>query len=222
MKYLKKFSNHSDYNTFTGSTEFIKPNVSHCIQENDVHYNPREDEPTPKWIATYSDSHTESAECDDTGIIVENEITKENLVSVEIGNCLVSLGTAAFANSASLVRIDIPDSLEWIDEYVFFNCTSLTNIDIPSGVTSISAGAFRGCTSLTNIDIPSGVTSIGNLAFYDCTSLQGITVNAINPPSLVDSAFQNTNNAPIYVPNVDTYKSAEGWSRYADRIFPIE
>lgn len=39
-KYIKTFDAHSEYETFTGTTGFVKPNVSHCIQENDVHYNP--------------------------------------------------------------------------------------------------------------------------------------------------------------------------------------
>lgn len=39
MKYIKLFENHSDYESFTGSTDFIEPNVSQCIEENDVHYS---------------------------------------------------------------------------------------------------------------------------------------------------------------------------------------
>ena len=38
-KYLKKFNTHADYETFI-SDDFIKPNVSYCVQENEVHYNP--------------------------------------------------------------------------------------------------------------------------------------------------------------------------------------
>ena len=40
MIYLKKFENHAEYTAYTASTEFITPNVSHCIQEIEVHYNP--------------------------------------------------------------------------------------------------------------------------------------------------------------------------------------
>ena len=39
-KYLKKFQNHTQYETYTASTEFITPNVSLCEQENEVLYNP--------------------------------------------------------------------------------------------------------------------------------------------------------------------------------------
>ena len=39
-KHLKLFNNHEDYLDFKKTTDFILPNVSHCIQENHVHYNP--------------------------------------------------------------------------------------------------------------------------------------------------------------------------------------
>ena len=39
MYYLKLFQNHSEYETFVSGDTMVRPNVSHCIQENDVHYN---------------------------------------------------------------------------------------------------------------------------------------------------------------------------------------
>ena len=39
-KYLKLFNNHSLYNAYLTSESFIRPNVSHCITEDEVHYNP--------------------------------------------------------------------------------------------------------------------------------------------------------------------------------------
>lgn len=40
MDYLKLFQNHSEYEAFVSGGTMMKPNVSHCIQENEVHYNP--------------------------------------------------------------------------------------------------------------------------------------------------------------------------------------
>ena len=37
--YIKKFSGHTDYSSFIQTDDFVKPNVSLCVQENDVHYN---------------------------------------------------------------------------------------------------------------------------------------------------------------------------------------
>ena len=39
-KYLKLFDTHTEYLAFTQTSDFVKPNVSHCITENHVHYNP--------------------------------------------------------------------------------------------------------------------------------------------------------------------------------------
>ena len=38
MEYLKLFENHSGYTEYKNSEGFLKPNVSHCIEENEVHY----------------------------------------------------------------------------------------------------------------------------------------------------------------------------------------
>ena len=40
MEYIKVFRNHSDYEDFVESGEMLRPNVSHCVNENEVHYNP--------------------------------------------------------------------------------------------------------------------------------------------------------------------------------------
>ena len=40
MKYIKLFENHSGYENFVSGGTMEKPNVSHCVNENEVHYNP--------------------------------------------------------------------------------------------------------------------------------------------------------------------------------------
>ena len=40
MKYLKEFENHSQYEAYIASEDKILPNVSKCVQEDDVHYTP--------------------------------------------------------------------------------------------------------------------------------------------------------------------------------------
>lgn len=39
-EYIKLFNNHQEYEAFTQTDKFKRPNVSHCIEENEVHYNP--------------------------------------------------------------------------------------------------------------------------------------------------------------------------------------
>lgn len=40
MEYLKLFENHSQYEDFIETEDFVRPNVSHCIEQEEVHYNP--------------------------------------------------------------------------------------------------------------------------------------------------------------------------------------
>lgn len=158
--------------------------------------------PTPsyKWIATYTGGTTSSAECDVSSAITSGEISITNLVSVEIGQCVTSIGATAFRN-----------------------CTGLTSITIPDSVTSIGGYAFSYCSSLSSITISSGVTSIGAGVFRYCTGLISITVEARTPPTLGSWALFEANDCPIYVPaaSVSAYKSASGWSDYASRIQAI-
>lgn len=153
-----------------------------------------------KWLATYSSGSTSSAECDSTSAITEGEITLENLVSVQIGDCVTSIGDSAF-----------------------YNCSGLTSIDILDGVTSIGSNAFQNCSGLTSCTIGSGVRYIADSAFNNCISLTSITIKATTPPEAEGNFFANTNNCPIYVPSgsVSAYQSASGWSEYASRIQAI-
>lgn len=108
---------------------------------------------------------------------------------------------------------------------VFSGHTSLSSVTIANNANfSIGVYAFYQCSSLTSVTIPSGVVYIHDGAFKDCTSLQYVRVEATNPPSadtIFYGMFDNTNNCPIYVPceSLGTYKTASGWSRYADRIY---
>ena len=182
--------------------------------------------PVPKWIATYDDGEeqwTSSAECDGSSAITYNEITLTDLVSVEIMDCVTSIGVYAFLNCSGLTSCTIGSGVTSIGDAAFYQCSGLTSIDIPSGVISIDNYAFDYCTGLSSVVIGSGVTKIGSSAFRDCSGLTEVTINATTPPTLGGSAFINTNNCPIYVPSgsVDTYKAASGWSMYANRIQAI-
>lgn len=145
------------------------------------------------------------------------------LTNIDIPNSVTTIGNNAFVNCTSLASATLGNNVASINNYTFSECKSLTGITIPNSVTSIGQEAFFNCTSLTDLTIPDSVTTISRYAFQNCSGLTSITVNAVTPPSLGNNVFYNTNDCPIYVPaeSVSVYKSASGWSTYADRIQAI-
>ena len=174
-----------------------------------------------KFKATYSNGNVISSSCDSTSAITEGEINLTNLVSVEIGDyCVTSIDWYAFEGCTSLTSCTIGNNVASIGDQAFSFCSGLTSVTIPDSVTSIGMAAFQYCRGLTSVTISSGVTSIGMGAFANCTNLTSITVNATNPPQLGSYAFAGS-TCPIYVLDIDAYKSASGWSTYASRIQAI-
>lgn len=135
------------------------------------------------------------------------------------------IGAGAFQEIVNITNIEIPDSVTCIGDYAFYDCESLTSIEIPNSVTSIGYGAFSNCTDLTSTEIPNSVTSIGNYAFAYCSRLASVYIKSTTPPTLDNPVFyNNASGRKIYVPraSVDAYKTAEGWSEYADAIEPYD
>ena len=100
----------------------------------------------------------------------------------------------------------------------FFAPAGLTTYHIPNSVDRIMYYAFFDCNALTSITIPDSVFLIGDHAFCDCNALTSIYCKATTPPTLYSTFSDNLIN--IYVPSssVDTYKAANYWKNYADKI----
>lgn len=109
-----------------------------------------------------------------------------SITSVEIGECVNTIGNACFDGCTSLTSATIPNSVTSIDYQAFKNCHILSSVTIPSGVTAISDYLFDGDYDLANTNIPDGVTSIGIDSYFDCLSLMNITI-----PSSVTSIGQD-------------------------------
>ena len=130
-----------------------------------------------------------------------------------------------YKNGIGVILFD--GEVSTIGYMAFYYCSSLTSVTIPDSVTTIGEATFSCCSSLTSVTIPDSVTTIGKDAFYNCSSLTSVYCKAIIPPTSVvyeDSGwyafYDNASDRKIYVPieSVDAYKSAGGWSDYADAI----
>ncbi len=143
-------------------------------------------------------------------------------VSIPDNNITIQQGFE-FENESGII---IPDSVTIIGDGAFSDWDSNNQpLVIPNSVTSIGDSAFNSWTSNNQpLVIPNSVTSIGDSAFYNWLLVPYIEIQSLTPPSLASSgAFNNQNNAPIYVPDasVTAYKTATNWASLASRIFPI-
>lgn len=129
------------------------------------------------------------------------------------GDPAISVKNNELASTGYIQNTDVPSTIK----------NGAGALEIGGGVTRIGTFTFQNGSSLTSVVIPDTVTRIDEAAFNGCSSLTSITVNATTPPTLYATAFDSTNNCPIYVPasSVDTYKAASGWSTYASRIVAI-
>lgn len=188
MKYLKLFASHSDYNTAKSSLD--KPNVSHCITENHVHYNPSiwaekyltfvaKEDGIFTFFATQS-SNVISYSTDEG-----KTWTEGNNIEVNNGDRVMWKGTMSPSASPS---------------YGIGSFTSTANFDVQGNPMSLLFGDnFKGQTNLTgkdyafyklfyentkvvnaeNLSLPA--TTLANYCynymFYGCTNL-------VNTPEL--------------------------------------
>lgn len=132
--------------------------------------------------------------------------------------------------SSGLTNITVSDGTVLISNSAFYECSNLSNINLPTTLVTLGAGVFLGCTSLTSIVMPSSWKWSGTSIFSGCTNLTEIHVQSLVPPKTQSSmetfslGLDETNtNIRIYVPSesLEAYKTADGWSTFADRIVGV-
>ena len=157
MKYLKKFQSHSQYESYI-ATDYAKPNVSYCVTEGDVHYNPF------SWTNEYltfvaKESGTFTFTPRNSNVIsysTDNGTTwaQGNSVSINNGDKVMWKGTMT------------PASTQGSGTF-----SSTANFDVQGNVMSLLYGDnFKGQTDLTGKDY----------AFYHLFSGNTKVVNAEN------------------------------------------
>lgn len=143
------------------------------------------------------------------------------------GSKIMDIEPYTFKNCVKLKEITLPESLTVIDYSAFFGCSSLTKVVIPDNVFEIGKTAFLGCTSLTEATIGRSVRSIGEKCFDGCEKLATVICKGESPARLDVGAFMKDEEhsgtkyiKSIKVPTtaVSTYKSADRWKDFSDRI----
>ena len=155
--------------------------------------------------------------------------------TLELNN-VTSIGKGCFFECFLSGDLVIPEGVITIEEYTFSDCR-FTNVVFPSSLRTIEAYAFCG-NPLENLSFPEGLVSIGKLsfgsnyfvssiylpstlqqigtaAFSGCSGISKITCLAIEPPTVLDEAFDYVakDNFAVEVPerSIIRYQTEPGW-----------
>lgn len=178
---------------------------------------------TIKEQALYKCSGLESVILPSTIETIEGDAFHDctKLASINIPDGVKSIGSYAFAGDLLLTEIALPQSIETIGKNAFA-ATGLRSFALPEGFTAVAESICFNCKSLMSLTLPSTTTNVGYRAFSYCEALTEIHCKATTPPTLEQYAFEDVvKERKIYVPqgSVEAYKTAEGWSNFADQIY---
>lgn len=184
MKFIKKFPDHESYQAFIDGGNVPLPNVSICVAEDHVEYNPVEDEEVGgggsklQYRSTDGNIVTPSSIDFGDGITLKsnkcNAETHEGVMT--FSDNITCIGERVFTGPLNLEAITIPDSVTEIKRFAFASLNTLTGITFGSGLTSIGEYAFASCSALKSVVLPNTITSISNGLFDCCSSLTSITI----------------------------------------------
>jgi hypothetical protein len=124
-----------------------------------------------------------------------------NLKSLTIPNSVTSIDASACKQCINLSSITIPDSVTSIGEIAFAYCEAATSITIPNSITIINYATFADCKAVTSINIPSSITTIKKYGFINCSSLTTVIFDANSQlQELIDGCFSGTSLGLITIP----------------------
>lgn len=141
---------------------------------------------------------------------------------------VTEIGEYACGYCEALKEIDFPLATAVVG-YAFTNCLALEEVAFPAVETITGYYTFNNCHALKLVDL-GAITTLGTGTFYGCSALVTLILRteSVCSVSSISNVFYNTpiskGTGYIYVPAalVDSYKTAGGWSTYANQIRAIE
>lgn len=146
---------------------------------------------------------------------------------------LEHIGNTAFGECYKMMSYDFPESVRTIELGAFRNLR-WTDVRVKEGVTTLGTvnggqGFLQGCKQITRLELPSTLSKVEKNGLKMEHNVDGPTYilicKAEVPPTInTQGSFLSQNNkaklTAIYVPDgsVESYKSANGWKNWNDRI----
>lgn len=136
----------------------------------------------------------------------------------------MSATSGQMCDGSHIEEFEIKEGIQTIGN-ASFRYSDATSLVLPNSVSRIERAAFAFAYLLETVEVGTGVTYIAEFFMQNASRLKHLVFMATTPPTL-----QNTNcfaglpaTAVFYVPDgsVDAYKTANVWSTWASRIYPI-
>lgn len=105
-------------------------------------------------------------------VIPDSCFAYTHLVSVDIPDSVVEIGSFAFSNCRDLKTVKLPEGLKTIGPYAFKD-TQIKELHIPSTITELKEG-LTCCRSLERVYLPKSIDFITLGAFWQCNSMKEI------------------------------------------------
>lgn len=203
MKFLKKFTEHTDYDAYINSDTKILPNVSYCKNNNELHYNALFVE--NRIVATFNVEGSGTQLTILTNVSLFSEIEIDGVVQPSV------VSNYTFDTEGEhTVKYTLIDPTT-IGKFAFQRCRYMTSVNIPDNVINISEYAFSGCSRVTTVKIGNGVENIYDYAFQTCIALNDLTLGD-NVTSIHDTAFEMCGIRTLYLPRTVSYIGTNAFS----------
>lgn len=210
MQYFKLFDKHEDYETYMSSEGKYLPNLSYCIDAEDVHFTFA---PEKRLIVYYNITsiseptqiyayNTDSFSNPIIGVNMFNKIEIDD-IEVSITDLDNNSGQFQFQTTGehiikytlknpTMLGADIDDITNPGSTFnygaMFINCQQLINVEIPNSVTSLLYGAFV-ITNLNTLNISKYIT---NINYNSCIWTQLNYIN-VDPENTIYDSRNNCN-----------------------------
>lgn len=171
MEYIKQFQTHNQYEAYAEGENFVTPNVSYCVDNDELHFTGKPTEETRLIAYFYIDRSGTypimGYDSDDLG--QEGEplpYLTDYFTEIEVDGVVLDEVTGEYQFDTTgyhTVKYTLADPTI-IDDFAFYNCDTMVYVKMPTGIITIGDSAFQE-TFLRNITIPETVTTIGAYAF---------------------------------------------------------
>ena len=138
--------------------------------------------------------------------------------AIKIPSGVIGIADAFFGRD--IVSVDFGTEIKTIGNNAFYGCRKLESVSIPASCTKIGDMAFAGCTSLETVEYAGALASIGFCSFANCSELQAFryTGNGNSALSAIgECAFWNDRKL-VYIDTGDIKNVNVGsfWNCFGD------